>query len=480
MQVFIELLVLATGAGLVGFVLSRQFASRLPGLFMPGAGPDTTPFWIDFTPSLGTVVSVAALSVFAAGIAGGVPAFHITGRWRQLGSSGLLNPHKGLRLGKAWTTLLAVQVALALAILPSVAELLWGIFQPSVSGPSFPVQQFVTASLASEGNGERFASLTRELVAQLRAEAGISGVTLSTATLMAEPGASIEVDERPGSNEQVHFNLVDDAFFDVFGARFLAGRRFDAKDYRPGSTAIVVNRSFIVEVLGEGTVLGKRVHYLRTDQTRLPLPPPLSYEVVGVVDDFPGNNDGPMMFHPLPAGVPAVAMTVRSPSGAGLAASRLRSVVSGTDPVLRVGRIESLEDEFWERQSLMQTFGIMLGSVTVIVVLFSVAGTYTLSTFVLAQRWREIGVRAALGAQPRRLVGGIFGRALQPLASGAALGGLMAIGLNGVLPITEAGGRDIPGIVPLSAALIVVVGLLAVAGPARRAIQIDPATVLRV
>jgi len=94
-------------------------------------------------------------------------------------------------------------------------------------------------------------------------------------------------------------------------------------------------------------------------------------------------------------------------------------------------------------------------------------------------RREVIGVRAALGAQPRRLVGGIFGRALQPLISGAALGGLMAFGLNGVLPITEAGGREIPGIVPLSAALIVVIGLLAVAGPARRAIQVDPTTVLR-
>jgi hypothetical protein len=56
----------------------------------------------------------------------------------------------------------------------------------------------------------------------------------------------------------------------------------------------------------------------------------------------------------------------------------------------------------------------------------------------------------------------------------------IAFRLHSFLPIAEVGGRSIPGIVPASAALMIVVGLLAVAGPARRAIRIDPTEALRV
>jgi ABC-type antimicrobial peptide transport system permease subunit len=108
------------------------------------------------------------------------------------------------------------------------------------------------------------------------------------------------------------------------------------------------------------------------------------------------------------------------------------------------------------------------------------AGMYTLMAFIVAQRWREIGVRSALGARPRRLLAGIFGRAAVPLMIGAVAGCAAGIRLESWLPIAEAGGRIIPGILPMSAALIVAIGLLAVAGPARRAIRIDPTEALRV
>jgi ABC-type antimicrobial peptide transport system permease subunit len=116
----------------------------------------------------------------------------------------------------------------------------------------------------------------------------------------------------------------------------------------------------------------------------------------------------------------------------------------------------------------------------VIVLLFSMAGMYTLMAFIVAQRWREIGVRAALGAQPRQLLFGIFGRAAVPLLIGAMVGCALALRLQSALPIIEAGGRSIPGIVPVSAAMMIVVGLLAVAGPARRAIRINPTDALRI
>jgi putative ABC transport system permease protein len=187
-----------------------------------------------------------------------------------------------------------------------------------------------------------------------------------------------------------------------------------------------------------------------------------------------------MMFHPMTTPVHPVMVTVRAASGIALAAARLRAVASGLDSRLRLGGLRTLDDIYWQRRSAEQTFGFVLGAVIVIVFLFSMAGLYTLMTFIVAQRWREIGVRLALGAQPRRLLGGIFGRALVPLTIGATVGGALALRLHSWLPIAEAGGQRIPGIVPISAALVIGVGLLAVAGPARRAVRVDPTDVLRV
>jgi predicted permease len=476
-QVFVELLVLAAGAGIAGFLIAHQFSGWLAMLVMPMMGPGNVPFWMEFKPSFPTVLCVASLSVLAAAIAGGVPAFHATGRWRQAGLAGLSSRGTGARLGKTWMTLLATQVALSLAILPSAAEMLWGIVRPTIVGPGLPVEEFLTGSVVLEGDSSRFGSLTREAVRQLRSEAGISGVTVSASALMQEPSADIEVEGREASDDRAKFNSVDDRFFEAFGVRLLAGRSFDAGDFGPGGTPVIVNRSFVTEVVRSANVLGRRVRYRDTPAS--PKTPSAWYEIIGVVEDVPDDNDGPVIFHPMTTPIHPVTVTIRVSSVA-QAAGRLRAVAAGLDPQLRVGQLQSLEEIYWKRRSFDHTFGFVLGGVTMIVLLFSMAGMYTLMTFIVAQRWREIGVRSALGALPRQILVGIFGRAAVPLMIGAVVGCAVALRLESWLPIAEAGGRSIPGIVPLSAAIMILIGLLAVAGPAHRAIRIDPTEALRV
>jgi hypothetical protein len=388
--------------------------------------------------------------------------------------------------------LLATQLALSLAILPSAMEMLWGVFRPTIVGPGLPVEEFLTASLVMEGDSSRFENLRIEAVRQLTSEPGISGVAVSAVALFEEPAADIEVEGSEAQDAQARFNSVDNTFFEVFGVRFLAGRSFDASDFGPGRTPVIVNRSFAMEVMGGLNVLGRRVRY--RDRPASPKPATAGegglvhrsaqreggHDIVGIVEDFPRSNDDPTMFHPMTRAPHPVSLTIRAPAGIGPAASRLREVASGLDPKLRVGGLRSLDEMYWQRRSFDHMFGFMLGAVTLIVLLFSMAGIYTLMAFIVAQRWREIGVRSALGAQPRRLLIGIFGRAAVPLLIGAMAGCALALRLHSFLPIAEAGGRSIPGIVPASAALMIVVGLLAVAGPARRAIRIDPTEALRV
>jgi putative ABC transport system permease protein len=117
------------------------------------------------------------------------------------------------------------------------------------------------------------------------------------------------------------------------------------------------------------------------------------------------------------------------------------------------------------------------------IVLFSVAGIYTLMAFTVVQRRREIGIRSALGASPLRLVLGIFRRVLVPVSAGVALGGLTALLLDFYLsPLlfdVREGGRPLPWILPAAEAFILLVGVIAVFGPTRRALRVDSVEALR-
>ncbi len=262
MQLFVEVLVLAVGAGIAGLLLARELSDRLAGLVMPTMDPGNLPFWVDFKPSLATILCAAGLSVLAAAIAGAVPAFRITGRWQRTGAFGLGTRGAGAGLGKTWTALLATQVALSLAILPSAMEMMWGTFRPTIVamivGPGLPLEEFLTASLVMEGDTSRFETLRIEAVRRLTSEAGISGVTASAARLLAEPSDHFEVEGREGQGVEAQFNSVDDKYFEVFGVRFLAGRSFDASDFAPGRSPVIVNRAFVTEVVGDPPSPGLR------------------------------------------------------------------------------------------------------------------------------------------------------------------------------------------------------------------------------
>ena len=479
MQIFVEALVLAGAAGIVGSLLAREFAVRISRLVLPAIGPENVPFWFDFSPSLTTVLCLGGLVVVAAAIAGGVPGMRVTGRWRS-GLHPLGERGTSVGLGWTWTALLATQVAVSIAVLPTATQMIWGILKPTVSGPGMAVDEYLTGWLVMEGDTSRFGARQSELVDRLRDEAAISGVTLSAFPLMEESGADVEVDggaER--ATGQTAFNRVDRAFFDVFGARFRAGRTFDATDFGRGqSQAIIVNRTFAIEIAGSENPLGHRVRYATLQETGVSAEP--SYEIVGVVEDFPANNHRATVYHPLlPAPVHQVSFTLRVGHDAGLAATRLREVTKAIDPALGIGRLRSLGEIYRQWRSVAYTLVFMLGSIMLIVLLFAMAGMYTLLAFIVAQRWREIGLRCALGAQPGRLVTGIFGRALVPLVIGASVGCLLAFLIDASIQVEEVGGQSIPGIVPAAAIIMILVGVIALAGPARRAVRIDPAEALR-
>ena len=498
-QIFVEVLVLSGGAAALALLLLRLALGRV--LFNAGDAP----FWIDLSLSSTTVLFTAGLAVLAAVVAGLVPAVQATGRLMQSGLRAL-NSRSSLRLGRTWTALVVVQVALSLAALPTAVELGWGTLRSGLMGPGFAAEELLTARLAMEREtpvtaenetaqrrfASRFGDRQTELVRLLRSEPGVRAVTVSAAVPPEAPFALVEVDGVAAPSEllsgqmsghRARFNQVDDMFFDVFDVPLLTGRGFNAGDLESARAAVIVDRTFVRQIIGDGNPLGSRVRYVGGMSGRA-LPAALAgrwYEIVGVVADLHANTDSASMYHPAasPGQLQPVRLTLHTGPDVAAVADRLREMTAVLDPTLRVDELRTLDEIYLQQQRGNNLGASALAVVTLSVLLLSAAGMYALMSFTVARRRREIGIRSALGAQPRRLLAGIFRRALGQVAVGALVGVLAALALGSYLPVEELGGWHVPGVLPGTAGLMIVVAILAAAGPARRGLRVEPTEALR-
>ncbi len=509
-QLFIEALVLAGVAAGVALVLANvsvTFLRDSVSLTADGfAAPGGAPFWMDFSLSFATVVFAAGLAVVAAVIAGVLPALKATGSQMQQVLRVLGGGGAGMRLGATWTALVVAQVALSVAALPSAVEMGWGTIRKGILGPGFAAEQYMTARIAMDpatsfglaadreqtAVDSRYTVLQAELVRQLEAEPGVLAVTLLSALPGDEPWAHVEVSgvtmPRDGifeSNDLVRFAQVDEAFLDAFEIPILVGRKFDASDFAPESTAVIVNQTFAQQLLGDESPLGRRVRYLDALDAEPGGEPGRWYEIVGVVPDRPANATSGTLYHPsAPAQQESLHLALRvGPTAVNsidkLRAGRLQEISMALDPTLVVDELFTLDEIYREQQIGNNIGAVSIGIVTLSVLLLSAAGMYALMSFTVNQRRREIGIRSALGAQPRRLLAGIFRRALRQLGAGAFAGIVVALVLDHFVPIELVGGWNIPAIIPVAATLMVAIGLLSAFGPARRGLRIEPTEALR-
>jgi predicted permease len=487
-QLFIEALVLTAAAAGVALLVLRVVSVVVAGRLqnMPG-GP---PFWMTFNVSYRTLLFVAGLALAGAVVSGLVPALQAMGRLSRLGA-GALAGRTSVRLGATWTTLVIAQVAFSVCVLPLAAELAWGTLRTGVVGPGFAAEEYATARVALDGDAVLFGNRQREVARRLQAEPGIVGVATALQPPGEEPWVFVDIEGRDAPTEVLNgqlpgflarFNQVDLAFFELYQLPGLAGRRFNEGDVEADAVAVIVNRNFAETIAPGGNALGRRFRYVRaTDNEWLHGPEADRwYEVVGVVGNLPVTTDARVSYHAAVAGQihPAHLQLRLRGDPAGLA-ERLRNVVAGVDPTLQVDEVRTLAAIYREHRFGDNLGAITIGAVTGSVLLLSAAGLYALMAFTVAQRRREIGIRSALGAQPGQLVAAVFRRAFWQIGTGSAAGMLAAYLAGRYVPIEQVGGLPIPGILPGAAAFMLLVGVLAALGPARRGLRIDPTEALR-
>jgi putative ABC transport system permease protein len=480
-QLFLEALAL-TGLGAVaGLTFAFVVLAHIQTLAV------RFPFWVHFELSGGSILYGVALAICAAMVMGVLPGLKVTGT-RLSANLQELNGRAATRLGSGWTALVVSQIAVAAAVLPATAFVSWRVMKAHLTVPTIATEQFAVANMVipglpvSDGVGfdrEHVRSRLLAVVGRLREEAGVTGVTFSSGVPGLPADRRIQAfGETPlpdGRKPVVASFEVEDRMLATYGVPVIAGRLFTATD--TGSTAVVVNRTFAMNVLGvrAEAALGSRFQFEGQKEWR---------EVVGVVEDFPGFPNPniewePTVYQPAAPGDfsrPVLTMRYGGPVPTGFA-ERMRAIAARVDPAIQIQNAVPLSSFYDELRVMWRNMAWAIGLVTLSVLLLSAAGIHALMSFTIAQRTREIGIRLALGAQPRQLLVGLFGRAMRQVAIGLVVGSVLSIG---VFTAAGIGARPAGAMLLVVAVVMTLVATLAALGPARRSLRMPTVDALRV
>jgi ABC-type antimicrobial peptide transport system permease subunit len=171
-----------------------------------------------------------------------------------------------------------------------------------------------------------------------------------------------------------------------------------------------------------------------------------------------------------------VVVAVRVAGNAASLAPRVVPLARQVDAGLHLWSIATLGDIVAREQSRMAGTRVVFGSVLLVALVFSAAGLYALMAVAVARRTREIGIRIALGANPRHVLRSVFNRAGRQLGGGIIAGNSLILLLAWRADSLPA---DLLVMSVITSVIMAVVGVLACAAPARRALRVQPTEALR-
>jgi predicted permease len=483
-QLFIEALVLAGVAAVVGLIIAK--VSMRYGLSV-AAISGALPYWINDSLSWRTVLYTMLLVLIGAAIIGILPALRVTRINVQDALRSESAAGSALRFGAFWTTVIVLQVAITVAFMPLAAG---GVFESNrfnQRAEGIGADRYLTAVVDMDredhtSDSAAFAARARqrfdELEARLGTEPGVEGVAFADRLpVMDQFKYDIEVDTLTGAPStgirRSTLVQVSRGFFNAFGTSLIAGRDFAPLDFQTGRV-LIVNESFAKYVLGDRNPVGQRIRVVGGEDGTVAGKD--WYEVVGMVEDFGWQLQQPQeqsaMYRPrlpLPGTDVSLAVRVRDPEGF---ATRLRTITTEVDPTIRLTDIQLLTKVGGGEAAANWALTSVAWLVSFIVLLLAATGIHSLMAFTVARRTREIGIRVALGARPGRIVAGIFSRAFLQISAGILAGSALAafMGLGSTRQIMLLLAAD---------GIMLIVGLTACAVPVRRALSIDPTEALR-
>jgi putative ABC transport system permease protein len=495
-QLLVESLVLATAGASVG-VLFAAWASRA---LVAQLSTSVSRVVLDLSLDWPVAVFTAALTIATAFLFGIAPAFRAT----RLAAMDALKAQgrraAGGGTGHLSSALVVVQVALSL-VLVVAAGLLVRTFERLAFVPlGFDADRVLVVNVdttrARTDPASRLAFFDR-LARAVAAVPGVARASASTWTPLSGGGALLGVDVpgTPQATERgVVANFVSSGWFATYGTPFRAGRDIDDRDTATALPVIVVNEAFVRRFFAGRSAVGESVSLSGPKKTMT---------VVGVVGDavfrsgrmIPGVaslalRDGvpPMIYIPLaqsagvapPSFSTTFSLSVRAAGGSpATLAPAVATALTAIDPDVAF-TFRPLDDYVDASLSQERMVAALSGFFGLLGLLLGGLGLYGITSYSVALRRTEIGIRLALGAAPGGVMRLVLSRVALLVGAGVVVGAVASLWASKFVAALLFGldARD-PTTFAAAGVVLAVVGGVAGWLPARRASHTDPAIVLR-
>ena len=520
-QLLIENVVLAVVSGTLGIVLGRWALSLLVS-----ATEGTLPSWALFDFDSRTVLFAVLAAASTSLLFGWAPALHaMRGDLRSAMQDTTAGSTTSPRGRRTLTWLVAAEFTLASVLLVGGVLLFRAFGQVQRVDPGFRPDHTLSFSVslpaASYADGAARLAFWDQLLARLRATPGIEAAGIVTCPpLTCHWGNFYRIEGRaplgPGESNPVVLSRVASAgYFEALGIRLVAGRSFDEQDGRaafkaeadargalptpppspppPADRSAIVNESFVRMAwpgIAPREAIGRRLAF--NDNTAPWI------NVVGITADVKHYGlERPMrpgLYFPTPqmAGrTSAMAVVVRTKGDPEAATGTVRQVVGEIDRTLPLYRVQTMERAIADSLRTRATYSWMLAVFSGLAFVLALGGTYGVTSYLVSQRTREIGIRMAMGARSADILRAVLRGSLSPIGLGVALGLVSAVWLASLLtgaePTPSSAAPNLlfgvspgdPAVIAGAAVLLALAALVANWIPARRAARTNPATSIR-
>ena len=488
-QLLIEALLLSVGGGVLGILGSSVVLRVLPGV-LPASLPRIHQIALSGD-VLGFAVGVSVLTGLLFGV---LPAWRasLQDPASALGESGR-SGMAGRRHYRLQSGLVVAQTAIGMVLLVGAGLLIHSFDRLMRVDPGFESQGLLSfrVSMPVKRYGqEAQARFFSQLLPRLQAMQGVQGAAAAFPLPLTQGDInisfSIEGQEVPPAQEpSARVTLTTANYFETMRIPLKAGREFLATEQAAnGRPVAMVNEAFAKRFFPGQNVVGRRIRSGLGGGDKPGDAPPMR-EIVGVAGNVKRENlteaDKPEYFIPYeqaPVAIPAVALRVTGDPAT--YAKRVSAELAAMDSALPVYRFQSYQDELSRTTAQERFQTLLLTGFAGIALLLAGLGLYAVLSYMVVQRRPELGLRIALGAQRGNVLGLM-------LRLGVRLAGMgLVVGLGAAAILTRFVAGLLYRVEPLdllsfagTAAVLILVSVVACLIPAWRASRVDPNEVLR-
>ena len=493
LQLLTESLLLALAGGTLGFLIAMWGVDALLALnpdYLPGAnriGMD------------GRVLAFTMMASLATGVLFGlVPAWHASKIDLTTAlKDGDRTVTEGAGRRRLRGSLVIVEVALSIVLLAGAALLINSFWRLRQVDPGFDSRNVLTFRLSlpyEKYDAPQAGEFFRQLQTRLQTIPGVRAAsTILPLPLNGDPvfdnldasfdtrldikGRTVAPNERP----RIDGRTVQPDYFHAMGIRLVSGRDFNERDNAEATQVAIINETLARQHFPNEDPIGKRI---RLNSVFIQGEPPLR-QIVGIIGDVKHRNlsmeTRPEVYVPLAQDpFQEFFVVVKTESDPHSFAGAVRNEVQALDKDLPIYNVQALDERLGASIAQERFNTVLIATFAALALLLTAVGLYGVMSYDVAQRTHEIGIRQALGAQPRDVLKLIIGQGAALVLIGTVIGLMASFALTRLMKGLL---FDVSATDPLTFALVTLllagVALAALYVPARRATEIDPVIALR-